>query len=115
MYAMIVGVLLVAAKLADLGPAGAWSWWIVLSPFAVAVVWWQFSDSFGITKRREIERLEERKQERRDKALKALGLDHLRERQAQQVRDAARRRNEAPADRNEARGDAAGPRRGSGT
>jgi small Trp-rich protein len=105
MYAVIVGVLLVAAKLAELGPFGGLSWWIVLAPFAVAAVWWQFSDSTGITKRREIERLEERKQDRRDKAMAALGLDHRRDRRARQARETAERRNEMTAGRHEARGD----------
>jgi small Trp-rich protein len=74
MYAVIVGVLLVAAKLAELGPFADWSWWIVLAPFALALAWWFYADSTGLTKKREIRRMEERKVERRRKAAEALGL-----------------------------------------
>ncbi|GMV47714.1 MAG: hypothetical protein AMXMBFR66_31120 [Pseudomonadota bacterium] len=103
MYALIVGVLLLVAKLADLGPFGAWSWWIVLAPFAIAALWWQFADSSGLTKRREIDKLERRKQERRAQAMEALGLDSHRDRQVRKAREAAERRNEMLTGRNEAK------------
>jgi small Trp-rich protein len=74
MYAVIVGVLLVAAKLAEFGPFAGWSWWIVLAPFALALAWWFYADATGLTKKREIRRMEERKVERRRKAAEALGL-----------------------------------------
>jgi small Trp-rich protein len=105
MYAIVIGVLLVLAKVAEFGPFAEWSWWIILAPFAVAVVWWQFSDSMGITKRREIERIEERKQQRREKALEALGIDATRDRQVRKAREAAAQRNELLAGRNEAKSD----------
>nr|MBA3624465.1 TIGR04438 family Trp-rich protein [Methylibium sp.] len=53
MWFVISGVLLIALKLADAGPFGAWSWWWVLSPFALATVWWWWADFTGYTKRRE--------------------------------------------------------------
>ncbi len=111
MYAVIVGLLLLVAKVADFGPFGSWSWWIVLAPFAVAAVWWQFADSTGITKRREIERIEQRKADRRAKAMEALGLDAQRDRQARKAREAARRRAEIAAGREEARADGEAPKR----
>lgn len=95
MYAVIVGTLLLVMKLAELGPVAEWSWWVVLAPFAVAAVWWQFADSTGITKKREIDKLEQKKQERRDKALEALGLDTRRDRQVRKAREAAQRNAEA--------------------
>jgi hypothetical protein len=46
----------------------------VLAPFAGAVVWWQLSDSLGLTQKRAIQRMEDRKEERRRKAMVSLGL-----------------------------------------
>jgi small Trp-rich protein len=74
MILLIIGVLLLAAKMAGIGPTAEWSWWIVLAPFAGAVVWWQISDSLGLTQKRAIQRMEDRKEDRRRKAMVSLGL-----------------------------------------
>jgi small Trp-rich protein len=110
MYALVLGLILVLAKVTDFGPFGSWSWWIILAPFVAAVIWWQFSDAMGITKSREIERLEDRKRQRREKALEALGIDHRRDRQARKARDAAERRNELQRGREDAQQDREGKR-----
>jgi len=75
MYLVVLGVLLLVMKLAEFGPVAQWSYWIVLAPFAGAVVWWSYADASGWTKRREIDKMEERKRERRRNNLDALGLD----------------------------------------
>jgi small Trp-rich protein len=75
MYAVILGVLFLAMKWAEVGPVATWSWWIVLSPFAVAVVWWTWADKTGYNKRREIEKMEAKKDARRSKNMVALGLE----------------------------------------
>jgi small Trp-rich protein len=88
---VIVGVLLLLAKMAEFGPFATWSWWIILAPFALAVVWWQFADSSGLTKRRAMDKMDARKAKRRDDALEALGLNSRRNRLATRSRkDAAR-------------------------
>jgi small Trp-rich protein len=110
MYALVLGLILVLAKVTDFGPFGSWSWWIILAPFVAAVIWWQFSDAMGITKSREIARLEDRKRQRREKALEALGIDHRRDRQARKARDAAERRNELQRGREDAQQDREGKR-----
>jgi small Trp-rich protein len=79
MFFIIVGVLLIALKLAEFGPVAAWSWWVVLAPFGVAAVWWAIADSTGITKRREMDKLEDKKVERRRKSMEALGIDRNRQ------------------------------------
>jgi small Trp-rich protein len=79
MVFIIIGVLLIALKLGDIGPVAAWAWWIVLAPFGLAALWWGFADSTGITKRREMDKLEEKKVERRRKAMEALGIDRNRQ------------------------------------
>jgi small Trp-rich protein len=92
---VIVGVLLLVAKVAELGPFGSLSWWLVLAPFAAAVLWWHFADSTGLTRRRAMDKMERRKVERREKALDALGLSGRREKQATRAREEAARRASA--------------------
>ena len=87
---LILGVLLLGMKMAELGPVAAWSWWVVLAPFALAVAWWGFADSIGLTQRRAMDKMEQVKLERRNRNLEALGLGHRRDRKA-------RRANEFPA------------------
>jgi small Trp-rich protein len=82
---VIVGVLLLVAKLAEFGPFAHWSWWIVLAPFALAALWWQFADTTGLTQRRAMDKMEQRKADRRNKAMAALGLSRRRERQRTQA------------------------------
>ena len=80
MYMVVLGVLLLILKFAEFGPVGQWSYWAVLWPFAVAVVWWSFADASGWTKRREIDKMEDRKKKRRQDNLEALGMDEHRQR-----------------------------------
>lgn len=62
------------------GPPAHWNFdllgdlWKFAWPFLAAVVWWGWSDSTGRTQRKAIERMEQRKVDRRDKALEALGF-----------------------------------------
>ena len=77
---VVIGVLLMLAKWTEFGPFATWSWWIVLSPFAGAVLWWEFAESSGWTKRREMDKMEQRKVDRRQKAMEALGLGTRRDR-----------------------------------
>ncbi len=89
---VIVGTLLLIAKLAEFGPFAHLSWWLVLAPFGIAVLWWEFADASGWTKRRVMDKMEERKVKRREAAMNALGLDHRREQRATEARQAAARR-----------------------
>ncbi|OWQ93182.1 hypothetical protein CDN99_01400 [Roseateles aquatilis] len=73
MWFLVIGVLLILLKLAEVGPIAGLSWWWVLSPLALAVVWWEFADKSGYTKRRAMDRMDERKEARRQKSLNALG------------------------------------------
>ncbi len=74
MWLVVVGVVLLVLKLAGLGGAGAWSWWLVLAPFGAAALWWQVADSVGWTQRAAMRRQQQRVQRRRDERLDALGL-----------------------------------------
>lgn len=81
MYFIILGVLLLLMKSTDFGVVAEWSWWAVLWPFGAAVIWWWWADKTGYTKRREMDKMEERKVNRRLKNLDALGLDYKGRRQ----------------------------------
>lgn len=92
MYLVILGVALLVAKLMEFGPVAHWSYAWVLAPFAGAVLWWHFADTSGWTKRREMDRMEDRKKKRRDRAMEALGMDVARNKRASATRaDVARR------------------------
>ncbi len=73
MYLVLIGLLLLTLKLTEFGPAAAWPWWGILSPFAGAVVWWAWADSTGYYKRREMRQLAERQDKRRERAMEAIG------------------------------------------
>lgn len=105
---VIIGVLLLAMKFGEFGPVATWSWWVVLAPFGLAVLWWSFSDSMGITQQRAINKMDQRKADRRKRDMEALGLDAHRDKQIQQARKAAGPRprdpdSNRPAERREPR------------
>jgi small Trp-rich protein len=74
MYLLLIGIVLLAMKYLEMGPVAEWSWWIVLSPFGLAVVWWTWADMTGYTKRKAVEREEARKKARIDKSREQLGI-----------------------------------------
>ena len=73
MYLIVIGVLTLALKLAEVGPVGQWSWWVVLAPFGGAALWWAWADASGWSKRRAMDKLQERKDKRRLRNMEALG------------------------------------------
>lgn len=73
MYFVLLGVVLLLLKVLDIAGVGAWSWWSVLWPFGAAVAWWAYADKSGLTKRREMSKMDARKAERRHKHMVALG------------------------------------------
>jgi small Trp-rich protein len=75
MYLVVLGVCFLVMKLGGWAPVADWPWWGVLLPFAGAVLWWWYADSSGLTKRREMDKMDARKADRRRKNLEALGLD----------------------------------------
>jgi len=74
MWFLMLGLLGVALKLLEVGFVAALSWWIVLTPFALAVAWWAWADASGYTKRKVVEKENARKQERIDRQRSNLGL-----------------------------------------
>lgn len=81
MWFVIIGVVIIGLNLADIGPFAAWNWeftgdlWKFCVPFGLAVLWWMWSDKSGLDKRREIEKMDAKRQARREENLAALGFD----------------------------------------
>jgi small Trp-rich protein len=84
---LILGILLLAMKMAEFGPVAHWSWWVVLAPFVLATLWWSFADSTGLTQRRAMDKMEEAKAERRARNLEALGMGPQRDRRKRHARE----------------------------
>ncbi len=74
MYFLGLGVILLLMKYMEFGPVATWSWWVVLSPFALAFAWWTWADWSGYTKRKAVERENAKKQARIDKNKEKLGI-----------------------------------------
>jgi small Trp-rich protein len=88
---LLLGLLLLGMKAAEFGPVATWSWWVVLAPFGLAVLWWAFADGSGLTQRRAMAKLEKRQAERRQRDMEALGLTTQRDKNARRAQDAAKR------------------------
>jgi small Trp-rich protein len=73
MYLLGLGIVVLVLKYFEIGPVAAWSWWLVLAPFGLAVVWWQWADASGYTKRRAMAREEQKAKARLDRNRAALG------------------------------------------
>ena len=89
MWFVVLGTLLLILKVADFGAVGAWSWWVVLLPFVLAAIWWAWSDSMGFTQKAQMRKMEQRKADRRAKAMESLGIKRpssRRERAAEETR-----------------------------
>ena len=74
MYLLGLGILLALLKYLEIGPVAQWSWWVVLVPFGLTLLWWGWADSTGYTKRKEMEKVEKRKQDRVNKQKEAMGM-----------------------------------------
>lgn len=74
MYLLVLGLGLMLMKYLEIGFAADLSWWWVLSPFALAVAWWAWADTTGYTKRKAMEKMDQKKQDRIDRHRDALGI-----------------------------------------
>ena len=74
MYLLIVGLGLLVWNFNRIGLVADMSWWWVLSPFALAVAWWAWADWSGYTKKKAMQKMDKRKEDRLAKARNNLGL-----------------------------------------
>ena len=70
----LLGLLLMVLKLVGLTGVAGWSWWLVLSPFGLAALWWTLADTLGYTRRAAMRREDDRVARRRQKQLQAMGI-----------------------------------------
>lgn len=74
MYLLLLGIAMLAMKTLEYGPVAAWSWWVVLAPFALAAIWWTWADHSGYTKKKEMDKMDKRKADRIEKQREAMGM-----------------------------------------
>lgn len=72
MYFLGLGILFLVLKLLGLTMVAQWSWWYILAPFGLAVIWWAWADTSGYTKRKEMEKMEKIKKDRLQQQRDAL-------------------------------------------
>jgi small Trp-rich protein len=72
MWFLVIGLVLVVLKLADVAPVAGWSWWWFLVPFGATALWWFLADATGLTAKREQQRWQERREKRRQDALEKM-------------------------------------------
>lgn len=70
MWLLYVGLVLLVSKLLDIGPLAELSWWWVVLPFVLALIWWEvFERRFGLDKKKAFDELDQAKKERIARAL----------------------------------------------
>jgi small Trp-rich protein len=74
MYFLLLGITLSLMKLLAYAPVSSWAWWLVLLPFALAVLWWRWADKSGYTKRQEVKKINRLKLKKDERLRKSLGL-----------------------------------------
>ena len=72
--------MLLLLKYLEFGIVATWPWWAVLAPFAGAALWWAWADWSGYTKRKAVEREDQRRQDRIDRQRSQLGMLNSRSR-----------------------------------
>lgn len=91
MYFVVIGVFVILLHLAGIGPMAEWNWnffgdlWKFCVPFVFAVIWWTWADISGYNKRREMDKMDAKRQARREANLEALGMDRRARRKKQKA------------------------------
>jgi small Trp-rich protein len=74
MYFVGLGLVLLTLKFMEIGPVAVWDWWIVLSPFALAIAWWAWADATGYTKRKAMEAEDAKRLARIERNRESMGM-----------------------------------------
>ena len=79
MWFIVIGVAMLVMNFLGIGPVGEWTWaekWrVMLSPFGLALIWWWWSDASGRTTLKEMEKIDDKREARRQKNLELRGLN----------------------------------------
>ena len=73
MYLLGLAILLSLLKIAEIGLVATWSWWYILGVYASAAAWWAWADASGYTKRKAMEKIDQRKLDRINRQKQAMG------------------------------------------
>jgi small Trp-rich protein len=73
MYFLGLGLVLLAMKYLEIGPVAAWAWWVIFIPFGLAMAWWAWADATGYSKKKVMEKENQRRKERIERSKKAMG------------------------------------------
>ena len=74
MYFLLIGIVGLALKYFEIELVSSLDWWLVASPLGLAVAWWLWADASGYTQRKEMKKMDNRRQKRIDKQRKSIGL-----------------------------------------
>ena len=74
MYYLLAGLGLLVWNFWRIGLVADMSWWWVLSPFAMAFLWWLWADMSGYTKRKEMEKMDQKRKDRVERQRESLGI-----------------------------------------
>ncbi len=78
MYFLGIGLVMLVLKYMEIGPVAQLDWykdWMwFAAPFVLAVAWWSYADASGYSKRREMDKMEKRKEDRLAKNRVAMGM-----------------------------------------
>ncbi|PXW95543.1 small Trp-rich protein [Sphaerotilus hippei] len=74
MALIVIGMALLLLNLLGIEPVASWPWWMLVAPFGGALLWWQWSDMSGRTRRLQEDRFVQRRKARRQRAMDAMGL-----------------------------------------
>lgn len=73
MYLLGVSLLVLALRYLEIGPVATLSWWWVVGCFCATALWWAWADATGYTKRRAMDKMDQRKKDRLSRQKAALG------------------------------------------
>ena len=76
MYLLGIALAVFFWKWSAVGGPGDWSvddWIIVLVPFGLTIAWWAWADASGYTKRKAMEKIDQRKLDRINRQKQAMG------------------------------------------
>jgi small Trp-rich protein len=74
MFFLFLGIVGIALKYLEVVPVADWPWWVVLAPFAMAVLWWWWADKSGYTEKKSMEQMEKRRKARIERQRDAMGM-----------------------------------------
>jgi small Trp-rich protein len=78
MYFLGIGIVLLLLKFFDIGFVARWDWmehwYLFAGPFILAAAWWAYADWSGYTKKKAMEKMDLRKQDRLARNRDAMGM-----------------------------------------